>query len=395
MKMQALDKIKPKMEEFFPLKTFIFSFAFLLVMLLCFIGVHLAFFGKDDASIQLTGKIMAEIQIEDAQPEPVIEPPKPEPVEEKVEPSVISPDALLESEETVQEQPQPTPEALPNPRDQSPPLEDSIAGLSEETAFGSLPIIRTTDGLKPFEAYKTPFVAKASTKGVISLVMVDFGLSDTLSKSMIETLPATITLVASPYATDLQPKVSLAREKSFEVWMDIPMQGDNIHMGQNTILAGLNAKENMTRLNTHLGKATGYAGVVIDAMARFSEGAEDLHRLTDSISLRGLGIVQLNPDDKIIAPAASFSNAPFVQSKLWIDTTLTKQSILKALADIETISLGQGIAVAAFHPSPFTVSVVQEWQASLAAKNIQLAPLTYSTKLNLPASSPTVKKDGQ
>jgi polysaccharide deacetylase 2 family uncharacterized protein YibQ len=391
MKMQALDKAKLQMEEFFPLKTFVFSFAFLLVMLLCFVGVHLAFFGKDDASIQLTGKILAEIQIEDAQSEPVIEPPKPEP--QPVESSVINPDALLESEETVQEQPQPTPEALPNPRDQSPPLEDSIAGLSEETPFGSLPIIRATDGLKPFEAYKTPFIAKTTTKGVISLVMVDFGLSDTLTKSMIETLPTNITLVASPYAPNLQPKVSLAREKAFEVWMNIPMQGDNIHMGQNTILAGLNAKENITRLSTHLGKATGYAGVVIDAMAKFPEGEADLHRLTDFISLRGLGISQLNPDDKIIASAASFSNAPFVQSKSWIDTTLTKQSILKALADIETISLEHGIAVAAFHPSPFTVSVIQEWQSSLVAKNIQLAPLTYSTKLNLPASSPTVKKD--
>ena len=393
MKSKALNKVKNKVEEFFPLKTFILSFAFLLLALLSYIGIHQAFFKKADESMKLSGKIMAEIQIEDSNLEPVIEPPAPEPVVEKIEAPTeetpeINPDAPLEVVD---------PEAIPNPRDQMASetiaLEDSIPGLSEETPFGSLPIVRSSDGLKSFDAYKTPFIAKATTKGVISLVMVDFGLSDTSSKLMIESLPISVTLIASPYAENLQSKISAARGKSFEIWMNIPMQGDSVNMGQNTILSGLNSKENLFRLNTHLGKATGYAGITIDALSKFPEASQDLQRLMDSISTRGLGIAQLEPDDKMIGLSAVIASAPFIQSTLWIDNMLTKQNVLNELSRIEKISLENGIAVAAFRPSPLTTSIIQDWQKSLESKNIQLAPLSYSAKMNLSAPAATVKKD--
>ncbi len=298
---QILHKVKNRMEEFFPLRSFILSFASLMLLLFCYIGIHQAFFGKDDENIGLTGKVMAEIQIEDIKPEPAIEPPKP--VEEKVEPPKvetpeIDPEAPLEEStatptETHEDKP-PQQDPLPNKPEEiipaiqetAPPetvaLEDSIAGLSEKTPLGFLPIVRKSDGLKSFEAYKTPFVAKPTSKAVISLVMVDFGLSDTLSKLMIDSLPPNISLVASPYSTNIQAKISEARAKAFEIWLNLPMENHNFNIGQNAILSGLNSRENMLRLNTHLSKATGYAGIAIDAQSQFPENSPELQNLTKS-----------------------------------------------------------------------------------------------------------------
>lgn len=376
MAKQVFHKIKDKVEEFFPLKPFLLSFSLLLLTLICFIGIQTILNGDNQTDIKLTGKIIAEIKVEENK--------------EEIVPSIIQPNDIPEQSE---------PESVPNLNDQPVSekveieIEESIAGLSEETPLGSLPIIRAADGLTSFKAYQVPFTVKSTTKGVISLVMTDFGLSASLSQSMIETLPTMVTFIASPYANDLQPTVLSARSKNFEIWMDIPMEGSDIDIAPNSILAGLNNKENLFRLNTHLSKAKGYAGIVINAEAKFPDGSSELQTLTNSISARGLGIAQLNPSDKVIGPSALKANAPFVQSKIWIDETLSKESLLKSLENAEKLSLEHGVIVAAFRPSAFTASIIQGWQKSLESKNIQLAPLSYSAKMNFSAPSSTVKKD--
>jgi polysaccharide deacetylase 2 family uncharacterized protein YibQ len=327
--------------------------------------------------MNLAGKIIAEIKVEDVKvEEEKLADTKPEEVKKEIVASAILPDDVPD-------------QVVPDANT----IEDSIAGLSEVTSFGPLPIIRKSDGLTSFKAYQTPFTAKATTKGVISLVMVDFGLSEKLSNSMLQTLPPSVTFVASPYAYNLLSSVLAARSKTFEIWLGVPMQGNNTNVPPNTILMGLNNNENTTRLNGHLGKTKGYVGIVIDAQSKFPPESPELQAITDSISARGLGIAQVDPNDKIIGPSAVKANAPFVQSKIWIDEIVSKEAILKSLAQVEKMSLENGTAVAAFNPSLFTANVIQEWQKSLESKNIELAPLSYSAKMNLSVPASTVKTD--
>ena len=140
----------------------------------------------------------------------------------------------------------------------------------------------------------------------------------------------------------------------------------------------MNAKENLVRLNTHLGKATGYAGVAFDVTPTFAADSKDLQALITSISLRGLGIAQLDPTDTLITAATGQTTAPFAHTNTWIDSVLIKDNVLKSLADIEKQSLANGQAIAAFHPSPLIYSIIAEWQKGLSGQKIQLAPLTYS-----------------
>lgn len=382
MAAQVMTKAKDFVDGLFPIKTFCLSLALLMLLFLLTIGIYQIFVAEPVVQPQLTGKTIALFEMPKAIVEQPIKPHVEEPPVTPVQPP-IEPNANLEEHPASTLTPD---EHKPAPQVEEPTasieVEDSIAGLSETSKLGPLPIIRASDNLKSVEAYKAPFKLSADTKGVISLVMVDYGLSDKLTKAAVQTLPTMTTFIASPYAHDLQPKISGARSSGMEVWMSIPMQGNvnsqTSNMGPNAILSGLNAKENLVRLNTHLGKATGYAGVAFDVKPTFAEGSKDLQALITSISLRGLGIAQLETTDTLIAAAAGQTTAPFAHGNTWIDSILMRDDILKSLADIEKKSLADGQAIASFHPSPLIYSVIAEWQKGLSAQKIQLAPLTYA-----------------
>lgn len=373
----SVTQIKDTVDGIFPLKTFCLSLALLIIALFATIGIYQIFIAEPVEDITPTGKVMAMLElpkkIEDQPIQTIVEEPK------EATPPTEGETAHPLTAADLPEATEPEPTEIV--------IEDSIAGLTEKTPDGFLPIVRASDGLKSFDAYKAPFKLNPETKGVISLVMVDYGLSDKLAKHALETLPAATNFVASSYSNNLQAKLSAARAKGMEVWMGIPMQGTasndtNINMGPNTILSGLNTKENVARLNAHLGKATGYAGIAFDVKPSFEEASPDLKSLLNTASLRGLGIAQLYPKDPVISIAATQTNAPYINGDLWIDGRLTKTDITNALSAIEKISLDNGHAVAVFHPSMLTTSIISEWQKSLAAKHIQLAPLTYSIHIS-------------
>lgn len=374
----SVTQIKNTVDGIFPLKTFCLSLALLIITLFTTIGIY-QIFAKPVEDITPTGKVMATLElakkVEDQPIQTIVEEPKDTPKPIEGEGDTAHPLTAADLPEATE--PEPT-EIV---------IEDSIAGLTEKTPDGFLPIVRASDGLKSFDAYKAPFKLTPETKGVISLVMVDYGLSDKLAKHALETLPAATNFVASSYSSNLQAKLSAARSKGMEVWMGIPMQGaandtNIVNMGPNTILSGLNTKENVARLNAHLGKATGYAGIAFDVKPSFEEASPDLKSLLNTVSLRGLGIAQLYPKDPVISIAATQTNAPYINGDLWIDGRLTKTDITNALSAIEKISLDNGHAVAVFHPSMLTASIISEWQKSLAAKHIQLAPMTYSVHIS-------------
>ncbi len=355
----SVAKIKDTVDGIFPLRTFCLSLALLVSLLLVSVGIYQLIFAEPVFHPALTGKTIGIVEIAKAvQDEPIQTVPDIVPVPEK--------------------KADPTPEPLTA-------IEDSIAGLSQQTPYGALPIIRESDGLKSFDAYKAPFKLKAETKGVISLVMTDYGLSEKLAQSAVDMLPAGTSFVASPYAANLQPQISGARAKGMEVWMGVPIEGTEnnkpINIGPNSLLAGLNAKENLSRLNTHLGRATGYAGIAIDVIPNYSKDSPELRAVMNYIATHGLGIAQLEPSDNIISVAVTPTGAPFIEGDLWLDKATTKDDILNALAELEKKSLTSGHAVAAFHPLALTIDMIAEWQKSLAAKNIQLAPLTYAVQV--------------
>lgn len=379
---QMIPKIRENIDHVFPLRLFALTLAALLVLLVVTLLVLFGLYGHAEPVAHPTGKVMATVTIEEEAP--------PEDITLAEKPPVPTSDVPTEAtHETPSHEAQPdTPhgtalETSPPPAPQD-SIEDSLAGLSEETDFGWLPITRHSDGMTSFSAYKAPFTLNADTKAVISLVMVDFGVSEKLSKEALDTLPSGTTYIASPYATNLQSKISIARSKGNEIWMHLPMQAAapfaSNDSGPYTLLAGLNDIQNTKRMNITLGKATGYAGVAVTVDPAYPDGSTDLQPLIKNIAERGLGLAQLAPTDDTLRMAAHQVAAPFIQSTRWIDSEQTKDALLAALQSAATDAQNKGFSVVAFRPSPLTFRVIHDWQKSLAAIHVQLAPLTYAEK---------------
>jgi polysaccharide deacetylase 2 family uncharacterized protein YibQ len=381
-----LKSVTDKVQDTLSIRAFLLTFILASVTLTGFVVIQQAFFTPPKQEIVIGEKVIAVAQktvIEEPLPTPT-----PAPVTQPEESIAEEPQPTI-SEPVITETPEPVAEKPVEPIDTPPPaqqeIEDSIAGLSEETSFGSLPIIRTSDKLTSFEAYKQQFFVKSDTKGVIALVMIDYGLSNKLSRLALSDIPAPLSFVASPYADNLQAKISEARRDGHEVWLQIPVEsGPKAEMvvpGENFILSGLKPKQNVDRLNTHLGKATGYAGVAFTYDTAFTDSSPELQMLMNAIATRGLGVAQLDNQDLTIPIAAGQANARFIQGHTKIDDILVGTEIIKSLEKLEKIALEEGVAVAYFSPSALTFTILKSWQQSLSGKNIQLAPLTYAVKV--------------
>jgi polysaccharide deacetylase 2 family uncharacterized protein YibQ len=262
-----------------------------------------------------------------------------------------------------------------------PAVEDAVAGLHENTPFGLVPVIRKPDGLTAFKAYRSKFSPAASTKALISLVMVDYGLSPKLSAQAIGDLPKGVTLALSPYSQDAQKWVTDARQDGHEVWLGLPLQGSDFGLsdsGPQTILVNASVEQNKGRLLSNLGKATGYAGVITPGTSAFSNNASDLDRIYSDIMERGLALVQTHPKDTLTGEFAITHKAPFIQNDLWIDLNATPAAVMLELEKLKQMASYGRVAVGFFHPYPSVIAAVKDWQDELKNSNIELAPLSAS-----------------
>ena len=113
----------------FPIKTFVMTLALLILLFILSIGIYQLMFAVPVVDPMPTGKVMAIIEVE----KKIVE----QPIQHLPTPDIHESSPTSETTQAAE-----TPEVT---------IEDSIAGLSEDSPFGSLPIIRTSDGLKSSE----------------------------------------------------------------------------------------------------------------------------------------------------------------------------------------------------------------------------------------------------
>ncbi len=262
-----------------------------------------------------------------------------------------------------------------------PPIEDAVAGLHESTPFGMVPVIRKSDGMTAFKAYSSEFAPASDARAMVSLVMVDYGLSKKTSDSALEQLPEGVTLALSPYSQDVQTWTTSARQRGHEVWMGLPLQSQDFGVndsGSQTLLVSASLDQNKNRLLTTLGKSTGYVGIIDLDTPGFSSSSADLDRIYSSILERGLALAQANPKDTVTGDFAITHKAPFIQNDIWIDENASPKEVAKQLEKLKNLAADGRTAVGFFHPYPSVIAQIKGWQAQLADAKIEIAPLSAS-----------------
>lgn len=269
-------------------------------------------------------------------------------------------------------------------------MENSMAvapapGLVQNTENGPLPIVRDGDRLRPFDAYRRPFRPTASsTAPIISIVINDIGLSDALSTSAIDTLPADISFGITPYATDPNEWITRARAAGHEAWITLPVETADYPLsdpGPQTLLIGAIEKQNINKLHWVLSRGTGYVGVLTGRNPAFIKSLNDMRPVLSDVYRRGLGFVDGDTSAGDVPRTMAVGlNAPYSNANAWIDNTQTPEAINEALANLERIAANHGSAIGFADASPLTVKAIAEWAKTLQGKGLVLAPLSAATR---------------
>jgi polysaccharide deacetylase 2 family uncharacterized protein YibQ len=255
-----------------------------------------------------------------------------------------------------------------------------LDGLFETAPQGRLPIVRKSDGMTPFNAYRRPF-DRAAVKGpVISIAVIDLGLSDSALKAALDTLPPAVSFDVSPYAAAPDVLVAAARAKGHEIWLTLPLESEDyprVDTGADTLLISAPPQQNLAKLAHVLGSAAGYAGLIASPNPAFLKSDNDARPILADLYGRGLGFVDTSETPGPLPQNLSLTqNAPYAAANIWLDNSATPDDIQAALGKLEQKAREHGSATGLIHPLPVSYREIKQWLETLPDKGITLAPLS-------------------
>lgn len=150
----------------------------------------------------------------------------------------------------------------------------TLPDLVEESEYGPLPRMSAT-GQTPFAAYQRPSVSATSAPGkpLIAIIVSGLGINVTTTLEAVASLPDTVTLAFAPYGDGLERTVGSARAEGHEIYLELPLEPFDYpenDPGPETLLTGVAPRDNMDKLYRVLAKFGGYAGVINNMGARFT-----------------------------------------------------------------------------------------------------------------------------
>lgn len=250
----------------------------------------------------------------------------------------------------------------------------AIDGLYEEENIGFLPIIRASDNLTSFEAYRTPFSFEGlPLKPIISFVVMDYGLSQEQSNTALDILPPRVSFILSPYAKLAEEWVRRAQEKGHEVWVDLPIQNNGAtDQGQFTLFHHNSFRQKQRSLHNVLSQTQGYVGVSIFADDGVVIEQEAYAKLQEEIYERGLGLMQRNPKAPYFFFGKSVADGgPYIQADQHI---IHISSNKNSFDQIEDIAKAKGYAVGVIPNYPKAIKNLAVWIEKVARADYILAP---------------------
>jgi polysaccharide deacetylase 2 family uncharacterized protein YibQ len=250
-----------------------------------------------------------------------------------------------------------------------------LAGLSQTGPNGQLPIIGP-GGQTSFKAYRRPFTPEGK-KPRIAVIVGGLGFNAAATEQAISDLPPQVTLSFVPYAQNLQSWIDKARAAGHEVMIELPMEPFDMDedTGPQTLLAGLDAKSNVSRLEFLLGRAVGYFAIMNYQGAKFSTSTTATPPVIKALKDRGLGMVGngLALRSALGAEAVK-QDLPFSSADRVLDIRRDASAIDDQLLNLEALALQNGSALGAGFAYPVTIEQIKFWAESLGDRGYQLAP---------------------
>jgi uncharacterized protein len=251
--------------------------------------------------------------------------------------------------------------------------------LLEKSRYGMIPVV--ADGLKPFTAYAANADrAKAATMPVVAIVVGGLGVGAAKTLDAIMKLPSAVTLAFTPYGSDPSKLAEQARARGHEILLQIPMEPfdypDN-DPGPQTLLTTLAGEQNLDRLDWHLSRFQGYAGIANFMGGKFEVTDAAMQPIVQETAKRGLGYFDDGTSPRSVAATlAATQSMPFAKADITIDQVPTPAEIDRTLASLEDRAKEHGIAIGVASALPVSIERIGAWIKTLDSHGIMLVPLT-------------------
>ena len=173
------------------------------------------------------------------------------------------------------------------------PQADAPINLASATTVSTAPVKSKSRSTAPADVYARRF-ANPEGLPMVGLVIGGLGMNATQTQLAIDDLPAEVTLSFALDSKRLDHWIKTARADGHEVLIEVPMEAydyGRMKMHQDTLLAGADAKANLTRLEAVLARTSGYFGIVNYQGAKFAADKASATPVLERLSEKGLAFI--------------------------------------------------------------------------------------------------------
>lgn len=240
---------------------------------------------------------------------------------------------------------------------------------------------RGPNGERALDAYARPVEAGTIPAGQprIAIIVSGLGLSQTATQSVIDRLPGEMTLSFAPYGNSLSRWTTRARQAGHEYLIEVPMEPfdyPNNDPGPHTLLASYDVQANLERLHWALSRVPTPIGYMNYMGGRFASEDQLVQPIVADAVARGLMVVDDGRSARSRVTAVAQENAPVLRADVIIDARADEQSMTNRLTQLEALARENGEAVGVASALPLTITMLEDWAASLRSKGIVLVPVS-------------------
>lgn len=215
-------------------------------------------------------------------------------------------------------------------------------------------------------------------KSYVAIVIDDVGVDYKRSARAID-LPSGVTLAFLPYAKHVKEQTETAAAKGHELMVHLPMEPlrMSVDPGDNYLAVAHSNEELEKRISRNLDAFGGYKGVNNHMGSAFTRHAPGLDVLMTALRERGVYFLDSKTaPDSVAENVARQKGVPVTHRDVFLDHFETSEKVNAALAQVERIARSGGYAVAIGHPKDVTLGALEAWLPTLAAKNIEVIPMS-------------------
>jgi uncharacterized protein len=256
---------------------------------------------------------------------------------------------------------------------------DAAINLASATTVSTAPVKPKSRSTAPADVYARRF-ANPEGLPMVGLVIGGLGMNATQTQLAIDDLPAEVTLSFALDSKRLDHWIKTARADGHEVLIEVPMEAydyGRMKMHPDTLLAGADAKANLTRLEAVLARTSGYFGIVNYQGAKFAADKASATPVLERLSEKGLAFIDDGSFERTSLESLSrASGLRYARAAGPVDARQTPADISAELMDLESLALEKGAAFGSGYAFPVTVEAAKVWISQLEEKGLVLAPVS-------------------